>query len=124
MRKSRRRFYRIPFNGPAELTVNKVCYQADSLINLSVGGCLFPLSPGKVVEEKASCSLIIPLDEKNNGTQVEVQGEVIYYEPGLTGINFTHIDPNSLFHLQNIIRYNAPNTDIIEDEIKEHPGLV
>ena len=120
----RRRFHRIPFNVPAELTVNEVFYHADNLVNLSVGGCLFPLLEGSAVEEKARCSLIIPLDGEDSLMQVKVQGKVIYYEPGVTGIKFTHIDPDSLFHLQNIIRYNAPDADVIEHEIQERPGIV
>lgn len=124
MAKRRRRFHRIPFNVPAELTVNEVSYHADSIINLSVGGCLFPLSADSAVAEEAICSLVIPLNEQDKRTQVEVRGEVIYYEPGMAGIKFTHIDPDSLFHLQNIIRYNAPDVDEIEHEIHTHPGLV
>ena len=42
----------------------------------------------------------------------------------MTGIKFTGIDPDSLFHLHNILRYNAVDPDRVEQEIDEHPGLI
>ena len=36
---------------------------------------------------------------------------------------FTHIDPESLLHLQQIIRYNSPNPDLVEQEISRSPTL-
>ena len=39
-------------------------------------------------------------------------------------IKFTKISPEDLYHLQNIIRYNAPEPEVIEKEIDEHPGIL
>ncbi|MBU0946350.1 MAG: PilZ domain-containing protein [Proteobacteria bacterium] len=124
MDKGRRRFQRIPFEVPAELTVNAIVYHTERIGNLSIGGCLFPLSTGIVLEEKSACSLIIQLNKEDDRAQITVGGEVVYCKQGMAGIKFTHIDPTSLFHLRNIILYNAAEPDEVEREIFEHPGLV
>ena len=124
MEKGKRRFQRIPFKVPAELVIKDATYHTDSICNLSIGGCLFPLPAGFDSEERSKCRLIIPLNEQDNRAQVAVEGEVIYCEQGMAGIKFTKIDPNSLFHLHNIIRYNAVDPDEVEHEIHEHPGIV
>lgn len=124
MEKGRRRFQRVPFNVPAELTVNDIAYHTDSISNLSIGGCLFPIPADTDIEGKSVCHLMIPLNEQDNREQVRVGGEVIYCEQGMVGIKFTEIDPDSLFHLQNIIRYNASDPDGAELEINAHRGIV
>lgn len=124
MEKGRRRFQRIPFTVPAELTVLGTVYHTEKMSNLSIGGCLFPLSADIALEERSACHLIIPLNTEGDRVQVEVEGEVIYCEAGMAGIKFTKIDPESLFHLQNIVRYNAAEPDEIEKEIQRHPGIV
>jgi hypothetical protein len=41
----------------------------------------------------------------------------------MTAIKFIKIDPESLYHLQQIALYNSSNAKIIEEEIKKHPGI-
>ncbi len=55
---------------------------------------------------------------------VRVEGEIIRSESNGVAVKFTQIDPDSLFHLQNIIRYNAEDTEAIDEEITKHPGLL
>ena len=55
---------------------------------------------------------------------VSIRGEIIRCQDGIVAVKFTGIDPDSLFHLQNIIRYNSADPDIIEQEIKERPGII
>lgn len=124
MEKVRRRFQRIPFDVPAQLSVAGVIYHADTISNLSIGGCLFPFPPDLRLKEESTCRLAIQLNKKISKPQVLVTGEVIYSDQGMAGIKFTQIEPESLFHLQNIIRYNAPDPEQIEHEIQDHPGLV
>ena len=38
-------------------------------------------------------------------------------------IRFDSISPESLFHLHNLVRYNAPDPDRIDEEILHRPGL-
>jgi hypothetical protein len=55
---------------------------------------------------------------------VDVEGEIVRKDSEMAAIRFTRIDPDSLFHLRNIVRYNASDPDRVEDEIEQHPGLI
>ena len=55
---------------------------------------------------------------------IRVKGEIMRCDAGAVAIKFTGIDPDSLFHLQNIIRYNSSNPEAVDKEIRHHPGLV
>lgn len=118
----KRRFSRIGFKMAAELTVNERVFSFSQVDNLSVGGCLFETA--KEFEVGTSCRLWLPLEPADPKLGVEVFGEIHRCSDETIGVRFTRIDPESLFHLQNIIRYNAVDAERIEDELKEHPGLV
>jgi hypothetical protein len=118
----KRRFSRIKFDVPAELTFNEKTYPVNTIYNLSVGGGLFPIL--EIFQDGTECKVNIPLERETRSISVEVYGEIIRHTADLVTVKFTRIDPESLYHLQNIIRYNAPDSDKIEEEIKEHPGLI
>jgi hypothetical protein len=117
----KRRFTRIRFNMAAELTVNDIAYSFSQVDNLSVGGCA--LETCLKVETGSSCRFWLPL-EATTALGVEAHGKVVRCDGKAISIQFTRISPESLFHLQNIIRFNAPDPDRIEGEISERPGLV
>jgi len=118
----KRRFTRIGFNMAAELTVDDQAYLFPQVGNLSVGGCLLETPERWAVG--ASCRFWLPLEPTDPALGVEVFGEIARCDGETVSVRFTRIDPQSLFHLQNIIRYNAPDPDRIEDEISDHLGLV
>lgn len=120
MAEEKRRFSRIGFNVRARLTVGDKEFAVERIANLSVGGCLLELDES--LPEGADCIFTIFLPRMGPG--VEVHGQVIRADNGLASLKFTRIDPENLFDLQNIIRYNAEDPDQIEEEIKSHPGLV
>lgn len=106
----------------AELAVPGKIYAVEEIANLSVGGC--QLDVGEKITKGTECSLLISLNPADRRMNVEVGGEVVRCDDGVTGIKFTSITPEALIHLQNIIRYNAADPDRIEEEIDEHPGLL
>lgn len=122
MIQEKRRFSRITFQMAAELHVDGAAYAFDSISNLSVGGCLFELA--EPVTVGAGCQVLIVLNPADRRMNVKTAGRIVRADKGTVSIQFTAIAPESLHHLQNIIRYNAPDPDAIEDEIKDHPGLV
>lgn len=121
MLKEKRRFTRVPFQAKAEMTINNALYLSDKIDNLSVGGCLLPIEVD--VAAGTECRLNILLSGTNSELSVQVAGEVFRSESGAVAVRFTEIEPDSLFHLQNIVLYNHPDTDKIEQEMKNHPGL-
>ena len=121
MSEDKRRFTRVPFKTKTKLTVEGKLFTADELYNLSVGGCFLPVAADMKVG--AAVSLSIALSGTDTDVHVRVEGEIIRSESNGVAIKFTEIDPDSLIHLQNIIRYNAVDTEAVNEEIKKHPGL-
>lgn len=107
------------FDVRAQLTVGEVECQIDKIINLSVGGCLLFID--KKLPLGVDCTFTLALDGVVEG--VELYGEIVRSDGQEVSIKFTKVDPGSLFHLQNIIRYNSEDPDTVEKEISEHPGL-
>ncbi|MEE4241304.1 MAG: PilZ domain-containing protein [Desulfopila sp.] len=123
MEKTKRKFSRIPLNFPATLIVaNTEVYDIHELANLSIGGCLVPLDED--ILEGTRCTITIRLVGGLGNTPVNITGEVVRHDKKYVAIKFTKISPDNLNHLQNLIRYNAPDPDIIDQEILKHPGLV
>lgn len=121
MQENKRRFSRVPFNVPLTFKVDGAEYKIPRFYNLSVGGCLLPIS--HEIASGIPCEVIIKLGGEESGLEVDVEGEIIRATGKEIAVKFTRIDPESLYHLQNIIRYNSPDADVIEQEINEHPGL-
>lgn len=121
MNDENRRFSRITFKVKAQLQIGDQIFTTPELSNLSVGGCLLPLTvdfpPG------TPCQLKIILEGTVEEMGVQVEGEIVRSTPDGVALRFLRIEPESLFHLQNIILYNAPDADTIEHEISKHPGL-
>ncbi|MDK9705722.1 MAG: PilZ domain-containing protein [Desulforhopalus sp.] len=120
MTAEKRRFSRIIFNVGARLTVGENVYPVERILNLSVGGCQLEID--EHLEPGQPCKFTILLQRMGPG--VDVYGEIIRAGQGEISLKFTKIDPENLLHLQNIIRYNAEDPDLIEEEIKSHPGLI
>jgi len=121
MRNEHRRFSRIPFKVNAELTLPDTSHTVQEINNLSVGGCMLPLLLN--LEPGIPCRIKIMLEGTTEEMSVRAEGKVIRSTPDGIAVQFTGIDPDSLFHLQNIIRYNSPDADLIEFELSKHPGL-
>jgi len=117
----KRRFTRVPFKVKACLTTNEQRYTADHLDNLSVGGCLLSLKTK--IRPGTSCQMKIWMSGSSSDLNIGVEGEIVRTTTGLTAVKFTRIEPDSLFHLQNIILYNADDPVKVEQEINDRPGL-
>jgi hypothetical protein len=116
----KRRFSRIFFNVRAKLVVGESVYTVERIVNLSVGGCQLEIDAALQPGELCEFTIFLP----RMGPGVEVFGEVVRAGTGEVGVKFTRVSPENLSHLQNIIRYNAEDPDLIEEEIKSHPGLI
>lgn len=118
----KRRFSRIQFQIRVKLTLPDGVFQVNDMVNLGVGGCLLPLRAE--VEKETACELEIYLTGSSSVLSISIGGTVVRCERQHLAIRFTRIDPDGLFHLHNIIRYNSDTPEKIEDEIRMHPGLV
>jgi len=118
----KRRFTRVPFKMKTKMTVGDTVFDADEICNLSIGGCLLPFDAPYA--DGTPCQVEILLNEEAPDMIVCVDGEIIRRDHGMIAVRFIRIDPDSLFHLRNIIRYNSSDPDMIEEEIEKHPGLL
>ena len=122
MESEKRRFTRFPLKMNATLAANNHSYNVDNISNLSIGGCFLPIHAD--LAKDTPCTLTIYLGAPEGDLTVRTEGVVIRCEHGGVGIQFISVDPESLFHLQMLARYNSPDTERIEEEIKKHPGTV
>jgi len=118
----KRRFSRIALNMDADLMVDGVIHPFSQIENLGVGGC--SLRTTIEFQVGAACRFWLPLKAVAQDLGVEVFGEIVRCDGQAIGVRFTKITPESLFHLQNLIRFNAPDPDRIEEEISRRPGLL
>ncbi len=121
MTTEKRRFTRIATQVKVVLTVAGVVYPVNAIEDIGLGGCRLRVpSP---VPEGVSCGLELRLGEEVDAPRVSLEGRLRRQDPGGTAVQFVAVDPQGLFHLQNLVRYNAPDIDQVEQEIKLHPGL-
>lgn len=116
-----RRFTRIPFKMNTKIEINDKAHSTDNITNLSIGGCLLPV--GIEPEPGTNCRIKISLEGTSEEMAIKIEGEVVRSTPEGLAIKFIRIDPESLFHLQNVIKYNSPDADTIETEIIKNPGI-
>jgi len=121
MPENKRKFSRIPVKFDAELTIGDVTYRVGEIMNLGMGGCLLPIQEN--LEPGTVCHLRILLSEAENIIPIEITGKIKRSDSETVAVQFTRIDPDSLFHLRNIVRYNYPDADVVEREIRKHPGI-
>jgi hypothetical protein len=122
MDQEKRRFTRFPLKMTAVLHVNDKEYTSNSLINLSIGGCLVPLDVDAAPD--MPCNMVICLGSPDSELTIRASGRIIRSVKGEVAVQFIGVDPDSLFHLQMLARYNSPDSEKVEEEIKNHPGIV
>ena len=118
----KRRFTRVPFRVQAEITVDESSYYTEEIKNLSVGGCLLPVAAP--LDVGTACHVRIQLSGTSSELHIEIDAQVVRCCAGEVAVKFTGVDLDSFFHLQNIVRYNSPDPDAVEEELRAHLGLV
>ncbi len=121
MPEEKRRFTRVPFRVSAEITADDFSCRAEEILNLSLGGCLLHVKAD--LEQGMECLLKIIMAGTISELSIQVKGEIMRCDAGAVAIKFTGIEPESLFHLRNIIRYNSTDYEVVEREIQAHSGL-
>jgi hypothetical protein len=121
----RRAFTRVPFHVRAQLRIHKEIFTIEKIRDISLGGCFLLASPERATGENISmgpgdfCTVYIALTGTTQDLVVEIDGEIARSGKDGIAVKFTTATPENLYHLQNIIRYNAMDADTIEKEIRE-----
>lgn len=82
--------------------------------NISLKGLL--AEPAAVVRTGAKGLLRITLGA--GAAVIEIECRVIRSDAEGVAVDFLPMDADSFFHLRNLVRYNAPDADQIDDELK------
>ena len=121
MSEERRHHSRVSFKVEAELSIEGGQYRAAEICNLSNGGCLLPIK--EELTAGTACQLKILMGGASSELSIRVDGEIVRSSGKGVAIKFTRIDPDSLLHLQNIVRYNAPYSENTDKEFQFKRGL-
>jgi hypothetical protein len=119
MEQNRRKKTRVNFETQVVIRTKdaEVISQASSK-NISLRGVFLEtehdLLPG------TPCEVEILLTGTSSLLSIKVQGSVARKGKGGLGIAFKSIDPDSYFHLRNLLMYNTPDPDEIEREQHLH----
>lgn len=124
MQSEKRKFSRIPLQFQLQVILEDgSVHLVDNFEDVSIGGCLISLQPEYAEHETCMIRILLG-DTPEGGPSIEAHGEIVRHNDEQLAIKFTKIDPDSLFHLQNLIRYNSPDPDKIDSEIQLHKGIL
>ena len=114
---NRRRRSRVDTNIAAGFTPQGGAELRILICNISLKGLL--AVPEALVATGASGVLRITLSPE---AVIEIDCTVIRSDATGVAIDFTGMEPESFLHLRNLVRYNAPDADQIDAELK-HPAF-
>jgi hypothetical protein len=120
--KNAREFSRVPVKVRVLVRSEGIDINSKRSIDLSMNGifveCDEPLPLG------TKCELTILLDGTDPMIRAECGGIIRRVAPEGMAIEFVELTLESYEHLQNLVRFNAPNLETVENELKEHLGLI
>lgn len=119
----RREFLRIPFHAAVEINARQFSYRAESDIDVSMSGVR--LSYGDPVPPAGSLCMVSlflqPLDEQS--IVIEAAGKIVRSDSGSIAVEFTGLDPDSFYHLRQLILNNAGDPEKAESQFDAHWGI-
>ena len=122
MTDEKRQYDRVVFKVEAELTVQTGAYRAEGVSNLSLGGCLLPIT--EHFEPGTSCQVKIKMGGTSSELTIRLGGEVLRSNEKGVAIKFVAMGSDCLLHLQNIVRHNAPYSQDAAKEFQFKRGLL
>jgi hypothetical protein len=117
-----REFTRIPIQLEVQITPAQQHPTSYKVKDVSMKGlyllCDQPLPMG------AECRVTLLLGDKENPVRIEVGGKVVRVDTDGMGLEITEIvGVESFEHLRNLVRYNSPDTNQVEQEFHDHIGI-
>ncbi|MFO7760784.1 MAG: PilZ domain-containing protein [Thermodesulfobacteriota bacterium] len=109
----KRKNKRVEFHTTVTASFDNNLYEKYEIKDLSTGGVFIYDITGQ--KEGNSCDLTLRLTGTSEDIVVWVKGEVVRVTREGIGINFNEIDIDSLVHLRNIVYYNNPDTDQMDE---------
>lgn len=121
--KEGRGFTRIPMKMEVTITVSgEAPVTLDQVKDVSMKGLY--LLADKTLPEGTECDVVMSIGEPGSQLNIEVKGKVDRSSDSGMAIEFTEIGLESYDHLQNLLLYNSKNAPQVEQEFKNHLGLL
>lgn len=114
---NRRRRSRVDANIPADFILPDGQVVAITICNISLKGLL--AEPQPLAQTGATVLVRVELSPE---AVIEIESKVIRSDDTGVAVDFTGMEPESFLHLRNLVRYNAPDADQIDAELK-HPAF-
>jgi hypothetical protein len=119
---NQREFTRIPMRLEVQVTPTQQPTTSYPIKDVSMKGlylrCEQPLPMG------TACRVTLLLGDKENPVRIEVGGKVARVDTDGMGVEITEIvGVESFAHLRNLVLYNSPDTDQVEQEFHDHIGI-
>jgi c-di-GMP-binding flagellar brake protein YcgR len=96
----KRRFHRVRFTAPSELTHNDITYKGQ-LENISLNGALLSFSDGVIIPQDEECILTVRLEGEDEPLRLVVK--VIYSNFTMIGIKFASVDAETRERLYKLM---------------------
>jgi hypothetical protein len=113
-----RRFSRISFPGPAQLSTQGQSYDTE-LLDISLNGALVR-RPELWPQSTTSVTLRLPLAETE--AEIVMNATVVHQNDQQLGLHCEAIDLESISHLKRLVQLNLGNEHLLERELSELTG--
>jgi hypothetical protein len=117
-----REFTRVPIKVWVEVRAGDIVIKTHETHDLSMVGISFRYQ-GDVIPLGTLCDVSVFLDGVEPAIHVEMKGKVGRLGNEELCLEFSEVEFESYEHLQNLVRYNSQNIDVVDKEINEHIGL-
>lgn len=114
---NRRRRSRVDAKIPASFILPGGRVAALAICNISLKGLL--AEPQPLAQTGATGLVRVELSAE---AVIEIESKIIRSDDAGVAIDFIGMEPESFLHLRNLVRYNAPDADQIDAELK-HPAF-
>lgn len=117
-----REFTRVPIKVWVEVRAEDAVIKTHETHDLSMVGISLQ-HQGKTLSVGTLCDISVFLEGVEPAIHVDMKGRVGRVTDKDLCIEFSEVELESYEHLQNLVRYNSKDIDIVDKEIEEHAGL-
>lgn len=117
-----REFTRVPINVGVEIRTKDVLIKTHKTHDLSMVGISLQ-HEGQALPVGTMCDVSVFLEGADPPIHIDMKGKVGRSTDRDLGIEFSEVKFDGYEHLQNLVRYNSQNIDVVDKEIDSHVGL-
>ena len=117
-----REFTRVPIKVWVEVRTEDTVIKTHETHDLSMVGISFQ-HQGRTLPLGTLCDVSVFLEGVDPAIHVDMKGKVGRVTDRDLCVEFSEVELESYEHLQNLVRYNTKDIDMVDKEIDDHVGL-